>query len=85
MADNLIPRCYNNEDVDTPIKVDLHNFSDAILKGQGQYSCLRLIDSHDYISCTLVMGKSHVAPSKIFDYNAEGIGLRGHHALLLDR
>ncbi|KAI0222624.1 hypothetical protein LSAT2_026115, partial [Lamellibrachia satsuma] len=64
LADIHIPRCYKDKDVDTPINVELHNFSDASLTGYGQCSYLRLMDSHDNISCALVMGKSRVGPSR---------------------
>ena len=62
LADIHIPRCYKDKDVDTPINVELYNFSDASLTGYGQCSYLRLMDSHDNISCGLVMGKSRVGP-----------------------
>ena len=64
LADIHIPRCYIDKDVDTPINVELHNFSDASPTGYGQCSYLRLIDSHDNISCALVMGKSRVGHSR---------------------
>ena len=44
---------------------ELHNFSDANTFGYGQCSYLRVKDEHHNINVALVMGKSHVAPSKI--------------------
>ena len=78
--------------------MELHCFSDANLTGYGQCSYLRLVESHDKISCALVMGKSRVGPcdhtasradcssivSQGWQLLAEIIGLRGHHALLRD-
>ena len=64
LADIYIPRCYKDKDVNTPINVELHNFSDVSLTGYRQCSYLRLMDSHENISCVLVMGKSHVGPSR---------------------
>ena len=42
----------------------LHHFSDASKEGYGQVLCLRLVDPENKIHCSLVMGKSRVAPIK---------------------
>ena len=44
--------------------MEFHHFSDASQNGYGQCSYLRLIDNNDRIHCSLVMGKSRVAPLK---------------------
>ena len=45
--------------------MELHHFSDASTKGYGQCTYLRLVDTNHRIHCSLVMGKSRVAPMKI--------------------
>jgi Pao retrotransposon peptidase/Family of unknown function (DUF5641) len=42
----------------------LHHFSDASQLGYGQCSYMRLVDGQGTINCSLVMGKSRVAPWK---------------------
>lgn len=44
---------------------ELHNFSDASLNGYGACSYLRAISKTGQISCSLVMGKARVAPTKL--------------------
>ena len=44
---------------------ELHNFADASTCGYIQCSYLRVKDENEEVNVTLVMGKSHVAPSKI--------------------
>ena len=46
------------------MRTELHHFSDASVKGYGQCSYVRMIDEQQRIHCTLVMGKSRVAPLK---------------------
>ena len=58
------PRCYKPEGFGRIVRKELHHFSDASVKGYGQCSYLRLIDEHQKIHCTFVMGKSRVAPLK---------------------
>ena len=43
-------------------RCSLHHFSDAIERGYGQDSYLRLVDNRGKIHCTLLTGKSRVAP-----------------------
>ena len=44
---------------------ELLHFSDAsVIKGYGQCSYVRMVDEQQRIHCTLVMGKSRVAPLK---------------------
>ncbi|XP_006814407.1 uncharacterized protein LOC102800583, partial [Saccoglossus kowalevskii] len=59
-----IPRCYKSNDFGKLKRAELHHFSDASQHSYGQCSYLRLIDEHDKVSCSLVMGKSRVTPSK---------------------
>lgn len=44
--------------------VELHHFADASTEGYGTASYLRLTGSNDNVHCTLIMGKSRVAPLK---------------------
>ena len=60
-----IPRCYQPPEFGTVTKVELHHFSDASTTGYGQCSYLRLKNDRDMIHCSLAMGKSRVAPTKI--------------------
>ena len=43
---------------------ELHHFSDACQYGYDQCSYLRLVDEMQQVHCSLVMGKSRVAPMK---------------------
>ena len=44
--------------------MELHHFADASIEGYGTASYLRLEDSDEKVHCSLVMGKSRVAPLK---------------------
>lgn len=44
---------------------ELHSFSDASLNGYGACSYLRSISETGKISCSLVIGKAKVAPTKV--------------------
>nr|XP_046208328.1 uncharacterized protein LOC124037560 [Oncorhynchus gorbuscha] len=44
---------------------ELHHFSDASTSGYGECSYLRTISTAGEVHCSLVMGKSRVAPSKV--------------------
>ncbi len=59
-----IQRCYKPEGFGRVVRAELHHFSDANVKEYGQCSYLRLEDEHNKIHCSLVMGKSRVAPLK---------------------
>ncbi|KAK7888620.1 hypothetical protein WMY93_024180 [Mugilogobius chulae] len=57
-----IPRSYSkNIDI---ARYELHNFSDASLNGYGACSYLRAISKEGQITCSLVMGKARVTPTK---------------------
>ncbi|XP_061819927.1 uncharacterized protein [Nerophis lumbriciformis] len=57
-----IPRSYSQDS--NVVQYELHNFSDASLEGYGACSYLRAISKEGKISCSLVMGKARVAPTK---------------------
>ena len=57
-----IPRCYKPENFGRAMSAELHHFSAASVKGYGQCSYLRLVDEHQKVHCSFVMGKSRVAP-----------------------
>ncbi|XP_038074806.1 uncharacterized protein LOC119742710 [Patiria miniata] len=59
-----IKRCYKPADFGEVQTAQLHHFSDASTCGYGQCSYLRLTNSEGRVHCTLVMGKSRVAPLK---------------------
>ena len=60
----VIPRCYKPSGFGKLKKAKLHHFSDAIFKGYGQSSYLRMVDENDKIHCSFVMGKARVTPLK---------------------
>ena len=55
---------YKRENFGPVVRTELHHFSDASVKGYGQCSYVRMTDEQQRIHCTLVMGKSRVAPLK---------------------
>ena len=55
-------RCIKPRNFRTIIKFSLHNFSDASEIGYGQCSDLRVVDKNENIHCSLIMGKTSVAP-----------------------
>ena len=57
-----IDRCYKPKDFGDIKNVQLHHFSDASNVGYGQCTYMRLTNQDDKVHCTLVMGKSRVAP-----------------------
>ena len=46
------------------VSCNLHHFSDACESGYGQSSYIRLLNQRGQIHCTLLIGKSRVAPLK---------------------
>jgi len=60
-----IPRCYHPPGFGEILKVELHHFSDASTTGSGQCSYRRLENKGGVVYCSLVMGKSWVAPTKV--------------------
>ena len=65
LADVKIQRCYLPASFKDVKKYELHHFSDASVTGYGECSYLRAISTSGQIHCSLVMGKSRVAPTKI--------------------
>ena len=59
-----IKRCYQPADFGEIQTAQLHSFSDASTCGYGQCSYLRLRNSEGKVHCSLVIGKSRVAPLK---------------------
>ena len=59
-----VERCYKPESFGDVKKTELHHFSDASCEGYGQCLYIRLVDDSDRIHCSLVVGKSRVAPLK---------------------
>ncbi|XP_076869830.1 uncharacterized protein LOC143521148 [Brachyhypopomus gauderio] len=60
-----IPRSYLPSSFGEVALYELHNFSDASLRGYGACSYLRAVNKTGQISCSLVMGKARVVPTKL--------------------
>ena len=60
-----VPRNLYPNDFDDVIRYEIHNFSDASTSGYGCCSYLRVIYGSGRIYCSLIVGKSRVAPSKV--------------------
>ncbi|KAJ8375844.1 hypothetical protein SKAU_G00064240 [Synaphobranchus kaupii] len=60
-----IPRAYLPSSFGEVIRYELHNFSDASFSGYGACSYLRAVSETGQISCSLVMGKARIAPTKL--------------------
>ena len=58
-------RCYKPADFGDLSSAQLQLFSDASTVGYGQASYLRLESTEGRVHCSLVMGKSRVAPAKL--------------------
>ena len=66
-------RCFMPPDFGKVSECSIHHFSDACESGYGQASYLRLVDKKVKIHCSLVMGKSRVAPlTCIYKYHQIG-------------
>ena len=59
-----IKRCVKPDDFGQVKAVEMHYFSDASVEGYGQCSYLRLINEHDQVHCSFVVGKTRVTPLK---------------------
>ena len=57
-----ISRCYKPQNFGPVVPTKLHHFSEASVKGYHQCGYVRMIDEQQRIHCTLVIGKSRVAP-----------------------
>ncbi len=60
-----IPRSYFPSDFGKVMRHELHSFSDASSDGYGACSYLRAVSEAGQISCSLVVGKAGVAPTKL--------------------
>ena len=59
-----VPRCFKPS-YDAQLRcIQLHHFADASFDGYGIVSYLRFTDTESRVHCSLVMGKSRVAPIK---------------------
>jgi len=58
-----VPRCYRPQSF-RPVTTELHHFSDASELGYGAVSYLRFTDKTGNIHCSIVVGKSRLAPLK---------------------
>ena len=59
-----IKRCLIPPNFGTIVCTELHHFSDASTQGYGQCSYIRFVNDQNEVHCTLLCGKSRVAPLK---------------------
>ncbi len=59
-----IDRCYKPKDFGEVVLTEVHHFSDASSQGYGCCSYLRLVNVNGDVHCSLIIGKSRVAPKK---------------------
>ena len=59
------PRCFIPKTIGKRRSYELHHFADASTFGYGNCSYLRIKDENNQVNVALVIGKSHVAPTKI--------------------
>ena len=64
LAEIGVPRCFKPVDFGEISTVQLHLFCDASDQGYGVVAYLRLVNTNEDVHCSLVMGKSRVAPLK---------------------
>jgi len=64
LASIEIDRSFKPDGFGQVVTTEVHHFSDASQCGYGQCSYLRLVDEHSNVHCSLIMGKSRVAPLK---------------------
>ena len=57
-------RCFISPTFGKVKDCSLHYFSDACRKGYGKVTYSRVVDESEKVHCSLVMGKSRVAPLK---------------------
>ena len=57
-----IARSLKPENFGNVVNCTLHHFSDAFESGYGQSSYIRLLNQNGQVHCTLLIGKSRVAP-----------------------
>ncbi|XP_063446656.1 uncharacterized protein LOC134726186 [Mytilus trossulus] len=59
-----IPRCFKTKDMKEISDAQLHIFSDGSEIGYGACAYLRLVDTNGKVNCSLILGKSRLAPLK---------------------
>ncbi|CAC5425027.1 unnamed protein product [Mytilus coruscus] len=59
-----IPRCFKTKDIKDISDAQLHIFSDGSEIGYGACAYLRLVDTNEKVNCSLILGKSRLAPLK---------------------
>ena len=59
-----IARCLKPENFGNVANCTLHHFLDTWESEYGQSSCIKLLNQSDQVQCTLLIGKSRVAPLK---------------------
>ena len=64
VEDIKISRCYRPCGFERIINYSLHHFSDASECGYGQATYLRMVNDLEEVHCSLIFGKSRVAPVK---------------------
>lgn len=64
LAGVKIPRCYVPANFEVQ-HYELHHFADASVSGYGECSYLRAVSTTSEVHCSLVVGKSRVAPTKV--------------------
>ena len=64
VEDIKIPCCYKSLDSDRIINYSLHHYSNAIERGYEQETYLRMVNDLEETHCSLIFGKSRVAPVK---------------------
>jgi hypothetical protein len=59
-----IPRCYKPDSFGKIQHCELHTFADGSNTGYGAVSYLRMVNEEGQVHCSIIMGKSRVAPLK---------------------
>ena len=65
LSEVVVTRCYKPPTFGEINQIQLHHFSDASQYGYGTASYLRVVDTNGNIHCSLVIGKSRLAPLKV--------------------
>ena len=64
LQDMNITRCINPKNFGEVIHYSLHYFSDACKTGYGMSTYIRLVIVEGVVHCSLLLGKSQIAPLK---------------------
>lgn len=60
-----VARCLVPVDMGKPVDIQLHHFSDASMTGYGSVAYLRIVGHDGRIHCSILLGKSRLAPLKV--------------------